>query len=631
VTATETILAVDDNEASRYAVARILRHAGYRVLEAASGAETLAQVERERPDLVVLDVNLPDTDGYALCRQLKADPATASVLVLHLSATFVHAVDAVRGLDGGADGYLTQPVDPPVLLATIRALLRTRQAEAALRESEAHHRALFEHNPVPTWVLEGTTRRIVAVNAAALARYGYEREELLAMTIDELGHPLDNRLEAPRGPDPQATLWRHRTKGGPPIDVELTEASLDFGSEPMRLVMARDVTDRRQVEQAQAALLAMEQRARQDAETANRMKDEFLAMLGHELRNPLAAITAAVGVLERSGTPATVAGALAIASRQVQHLARILDDLLDVGRLTAGKMHLQPHALELGAVVAQTAASFRAAAREAGHRLVVDARPVWVRGDATRLDEIVGNLLSNAVKYTPGGGLITVTVGPVGDEAVLSVEDTGIGIDPALGARVFDLFVQGAQALDRAGGGLGLGLALVKRLVELHGGAVEVASAGRGRGSRFTVRLPAIAPPEPGPAGSPDPPASRRRVVVVEDHADSRAMLRQLLELGGHEVHESADGPAGAEEIVRVRPDVALVDLGLPGLDGYWVARRVRQACGESVYMVALTGYDLAEYRLRSREAGFDAHLVKPVTPDMLARVLARASPSRAG
>jgi PAS domain S-box-containing protein len=631
VTATATILAVDDNEASRYAVARILRHAGYRVLEAASGAETLAQVERERPDLVILDVNLPDTDGYAMCRQLKADPATASVLVLHLSATFVHAVDAVRGLDGGADGYLTQPVDPPVLLATIRALLRTRQAEAALRESEARHRALFEHNPVPTWVLEGTTRRIVAVNAAALARYGYEREELLAMTIDELGHPLDDRLEAPRGPDPEATLWRHRTKGGPPIDVELTEASLDFGSEHMRLVMARDVTDRRQVEQAQAALLAMEQRARQDAETANRMKDEFLAMLGHELRNPLAAITAAVGVLERSGTPATVASALAIASRQVQHLARILDDLLDVGRLTAGKMHLQPHALELGAVVAHTAASFRAAAREAGHRLVVDPHPVWVRGDATRLDEIVGNLLSNAVKYTPGGGLITVTVGPVGDEAVLSVEDTGIGIDPALGARVFDLFVQGAQALDRAGGGLGLGLALVKRLVELHGGAVEVASAGRGRGSRFTVRLPAIAPPEPEPAGSPDPPASRRRVVVVEDHADSRAMLRQLLELGGHEVHESADGLAGAEEIVRVRPDVALVDLGLPGLDGYEVARRVRQACGESVYMVALTGYDLAEYRLRSREAGFDAHLVKPVTPDMLARVLARASPSRAG
>jgi PAS domain S-box-containing protein len=618
-----TILVVDDNEASRYVVARILRHAGYRVTEAATGDETLSAIARERPDLVILDVTLPDTDGYEICRRLKAEPATASVLVLHLSATFVHAGDAVRGLDGGADGYLTQPVDPPVLLATIRALLRVRQVEAALRESEARHRTLFEHNPLPTWVLDADTRMVIGVNAAAIAQYGYSREEFLTIVIDDLGHRLDEPAPAAIGSESTA-LWRHRTKGGSSIDVELTEAALTFGPDRVRLVMAKDVTDRRQAEQTQAALLAVEQQARQDAEAANRAKDEFLAMLGHELRNPLAAIATGVAILERTGAdPGTVSRTLAMASRQVKHLSRLLDDLLDVGRLMAGKMSLQAHALELGAVVAQTAASFQATAREAEHRLVVDAREVWVRGDATRLDEIVGNLISNAVKYTPRGGVITVRVGPVGEEAMVAVEDTGIGIDASLLQRVFELFVQGAQTIDRDRGGLGLGLTLVKRLVELHGGTVEVASPGLGRGSRFTVRLPAIPPPGPQLLIPSTPPTRRRRIVVVEDHEDSRILLRQLLELNGHEVYEAADGVSGLAEIIRVRPDVALVDLGLPGLDGYEVARKVREACQGSVAIVALTGYDLADYRQRSREAGFDDHLVKPVSSDALSRILA--------
>ena len=621
----EAILVVDDDPAGRYVVARILRHADYQVFEAATGAEALASVERDGPDLVILDVTLPDVDGYEICRRIKTDPSTASVLVLHLSATFVHAGDAVRGLDGGADGYLTHPVDSRMLIATVRALLRVRQVEGDLRESEARHRTLFERNPVPTWVLQAETRRVIAVNAAALEQYGYTREEFLAMAIDDLGHCLGDQGEETRRAE-GATLWRHRTKRGAQIDVELTEVGLAFGREPVRLVMAHDVTDRRRVEQAQAALLGVEQRARQDAEAASQMKDEFLAMLGHELRNPLAAIATAVAVLERSGTePAAAARAVAVASRQVQHLERILDDLLDVGRLMAGKMRLQPHSLELASVVRQTAASFQAAAGEAGHRLVVDAREVWIRGDATRLDEIVGNLLSNAVKYTPRGGVITVSVGPRDGEAVIAVGDTGIGIDAALLPRVFDLFVQGAQMLDRSGGGLGLGLALVKRLVDLHGGTVEATSEGPGGGSRFTIRLPAIPRPSELPEPAPPLAAAPKRIMVVEDHEDSRVMLRQLLELKGHHVYEAADGRAGVQEILRVRPDVALVDLGLPGLDGYEVARKVREVCRQDVYLVALTGYDLADYRQRSRDAGFDAHLVKPVAPDVLARILAES------
>jgi signal transduction histidine kinase len=291
------------------------------------------------------------------------------------------------------------------------------------------------------------------------------------------------------------------------------------------------------------------------------MKDKFLAMLGHELRNPLAAIATALAIVERTGAePGTVTRALAIAGRQVQHLGRILDDLLDVGRLISGKMSLQRQALDLAAVVAQTAASSQATARESGHRLVVDAREVWIRGDGTRLDEIVGNLLSNAVKYTPPGGVITLSVRPVGDEAVLTVEDTGIGIDAALLPRVFDLFVQGAQMLDRTRGGLGLGLTLVKRLVELHGGRVEAASEGPGRGSRFTVRFPAIplphvtlgrgAPLAPGTEAPPAPAPRSRRIVIVEDHEDSRTMLRQLLELKGHEVYEAAGAPGRLDSTI---------------------------------------------------------------------------------
>jgi PAS domain S-box-containing protein len=543
--------------------------------------------------------------------------------VLHLSATYVHAGDAVRGLES-ADGYLTQPVEPQVLIATVRALLRIRQVETALRESEARHRTFFEHNPVPTWVLDAATRRVIAVNTAALDQYGYSREEFLSTATDDLGYPLDRAAPAASGPG--TALWRHRTKRGAMIEAEITEAALTIGAEPVLLVMAQDVTDRRQAEQARTDRLAAEQRARQDAEAANRTKDEFLAMLGHELRNPLSAIGTALAIVERSGAdPATVTRALNIAARQVQNLGRLLDDLLDVARLMSGKMSLQPQALDLAVGVSQTAASFQALAREAGHRLVVDPHEVWIRGDGTRLDQMVGNLLSNAMKYTPRGGVITVGVKPVGDEAVLTVEDTGIGIDPALLPRVFDLFVQGSQALDRARGGLGLGLTLVKRLVELHGGKVDAASEGAGRGSCFTVRLPATARPAPAVPGTRMPKPARRRIVIVEDHDDSRTVLRHLLELEGHEVHAAADGATGVDQIVGLRPEIALVDLGLPGIDGYEVARRIRKACGDSVYIVALTGYDLAEYRRRSREAGFDDHLVKPVAPDVLGRVLGAA------
>jgi CheY-like chemotaxis protein/anti-sigma regulatory factor (Ser/Thr protein kinase) len=257
------------------------------------------------------------------------------------------------------------------------------------------------------------------------------------------------------------------------------------------------------------------------------------------------------------------------------------------------------------------------------HRITVRAEPIWVEADQARVEQIVMNLLSNAVKYTAPGGDIEISVTGDGRTARLAVRDTGVGMTPYMLERVFDLFFQGERTLERAEGGLGIGLTLVRRLAEMHGGRVEAESPGQGRGTTVTVELPQIAAPAEAPGAPPPARPSPRRILIVEDSRDSRDMLRYLLEHAGHEVHEAADGPSGVEAILKVRPDIALVDVGLPGLDGYEVARRVRaDAAGGKVRLVALTGYGLPDDHRRSQEAGFDAHLVKPVDPARLAAVI---------
>ncbi len=365
--------------------------------------------------------------------------------------------------------------------------------------------------------------------------------------------------------------------------------------------------------------------ARQEAESAARAKDEFLAALGHELRNPLAAITNAAAALRRLGAPdGSSARLLAIVERQVQHLARLVDDLLDVSRVTFGKIELQRGPVDLRAVAEGAVAGLRDAGRLVHHELTLSGEAVWVEGDAARLAQVVTNLLENAVKYTPAGGRIEVAAGREDGQARLSVRDTGIGIEPALLGRIFGSFVQAPQQRDRPRGGLGLGLALVHRIVQLHGGTVEARSDGPGRGSEFVVRLPAVSPPDPGPAGgAPARRAPGRRILIVEDNADARESLRLLLELGGHDVVEAEDGVRGLDLAVGVRPDLALVDVGLPGLDGYELARKLRATAeGRDLRLVALTGYGQPEDRRRALAAGFDAHLVKPVDPDRLAELL---------
>ena len=355
-------------------------------------------------------------------------------------------------------------------------------------------------------------------------------------------------------------------------------------------------------------------------DAANRAKDEFLAMLGHELRNPIASIVTAIHVLDRlTGGDERAQRAREVIARQAGHLGRLVDDLLDVSRVTTGRIVLNRRPIDLGASVARSVSTLLAARGHERRDVAVTAEPVWVEGDETRLEQVITNLLGNALKYTPQHGPIQVEVRAEGDDAVLRVVDSGIGLPAALLPRVFDLFVQGERGIERASGGLGVGLTLVRRLVELHGGHVRAESDGPGRGSVFTVRLPRVSPPAPDAPAVRDTPVSARSVLVVEDNDDAREMLRYLLKLGGHEVHEAADGMAAVEAALDLRPDVAIVDVGLPGLDGYEVARRLRLAPGGDRFMlIALTGYGQPEDRARAAQAGFDAFLVKPVDLEQL-------------
>lgn len=364
--------------------------------------------------------------------------------------------------------------------------------------------------------------------------------------------------------------------------------------------------------------------ARAEAERVSQAKDNFLAMLGHELRNPLAAIVSGLAVLDRlSPQQGDQRQSLVIVRRQVQHLTRLVDDLLDVSRIMSGRITLQRAALDLCEAVRQCIESRAAAARAHDISLAADADPVVVYGDAVRLEEIIGNLLDNAVKYSAPGTPIRVLVRQEDGQAVLRVQDRGIGLAPDMLQSIFELFTQVTTSLHRREGGLGLGLAVTRGLVEHHGGSISAHSAGLGEGCEFVVRLPlstaAVTPPPDRELRSARP----RRIVVVEDHADSREMLRTLLTLDGHHVEVAADGRAGLGLILDARPEVALIDVGLPELDGYEVARQVRRTPGSTmVRLVALTGYGQSYDRIRAQEAGFDLHLTKPVEPKELRRAL---------
>jgi PAS domain S-box-containing protein len=412
-----------------------------------------------------------------------------------------------------------------------------------------------------------------------------------------------------------------------------TERPIDDCAAPIRdqsgthgvVLIFHDVTGQRELERQ------LRERAEKLAE-ADRRKTEFLTMLAHELRNPLAPIRNALHVLQLRGDDRAILEQVrGMMGRQVEHMARMIDDLLEVSRLTRGRVALREQPLDLATLVRQVGEDHRGPLESVGLELRVHlpAAPVWVRGDPARLSQVLGNLLDNARKFSPRGARVDLRLAAEAAGAVVAVADTGVGIAPEDLPHLFEPFTQGDQGLARSTGGLGLGLAMAKGLVELHGGTVEAHSAGQGQGATFTVRLPrqpgGAEAPAPGPA--PAPPAGQPpRVLVVEDGRDAAESLRMLLELLGHEVRVAPTGAAGLEEARRWRPDVVVCDLGLPGMDGFKVAQALRQAPETArLRLVALTGYGQEQDQRKALAAGFDAYLVKPADTEKLLRVIAGA------
>ena len=516
-----TVLVVDDNPATRYSTARLLRAAGFQTLEAASGGEAL-QIAAGGVSAVVLDVHLPDIDGFEVCRRLRAAPDTGKLPVIHLSAAFVRSEDKVTGLHAGADAYLVHPVEPDLLVATLQALIRARVAEEQLE-----------------------LRR---------------REEI----------------------------------------------------------------EREQV-------------ARASAERQSRTKDDFIAVLSHELRTPLNAIMGWTEVLLRLPHGPDIRKGLEAIERNVKTQARLIADILDVSRVNAGKLRLYREPVDPAQLVVESIAALRTSIDEKRMHVAtdVDAAHAVAWLDPARFQQVLWNLMTNAIKFSPAGSEIRVRLQRQGSTLRLSVQDFGQGVAPEFLAHLFDRFAQGDALANRVHGGLGLGLAIVQHLADLHGGGVSASSAGPGQGTTVEVELD-VAPPasddEKPAAGVAAAPAEQGfdvlrglDVLVVEDDADARAMLQVVLGDCGCSVRAVADYPAALRALDERWPDAVVSDIGLGRHDGYELAREVRQRekPGAHVPMVAVTAFVRDEDRDTALQAGFDAHVGKPLKPHVLLSALA--------
>nr|WP_314629587.1 response regulator [uncultured Janthinobacterium sp.] len=480
------ILNVDDSDGARYAKSRILTRAGFKVIEASNGGDALLRARQDRPNLILLDVKLPDINGLEVCRQLKGGAETNTILVLQTSASCIGTADKIRALDGGADNYLVEPIEADELIANVRALLRLGQVERELRE-------------------------------------------------------------------------------------------------------------------------------------VDRRKDEFLATLAHELRNPLGPIRTALALLCKLDpvVPAMQDNARRTIARHTDHLVRLVDDLLDVSRISLGKISLQWESVSLASVIRSALETSSHSIEARGHAIDIDLpkEELWVCGDAVRLSQIVANLLLNAAKFTAPGGRIAIGAARDGDNVRIRLADNGIGIAATSIDSIFGLFAQSGHSPDRVQDGLGIGLSLVRTLVELHGGQVSVSSPGVGLGSTFEVHLPLDANvPLPAAAPAPATAGSSQRILVVDDNSDAADTLAELLEMYGHTVRTAYTGAQAAERTLEFKPDIVFLDIGLPDMNGYEVAVKLRQLpIPQQFLLVALTGYGQEHDRQAALAAGFNEHFAKPV------------------
>lgn len=496
-----------------------------------------------------------------------------------------------------------------------------KQIEEALRDSEQRFRRLANAMPHAAWIAN-STGEVEYFNDRWYDFTGFSRAPEVLGNWTDILHPEDV--------DRTVAAWREAVGMGTPYNIEYR--FWDRRTQTHRWFLARALpvrdedgtvqawfgtaTDIHDMKVASDALRRSEELLRE----ADRRKDEFLAMLGHELRNPLAAISNGLQLLSMPDLDeASRFWSVDLMQRQIKSLTHIVDDLLDVSRITKGKIQLKMETLHVSNLLRRAAASVTPLVEEHGHELIVgpSSDSLWIQGDATRVEQIVTNLLTNACKYTKRQGTIWLSAKREGNDVLIAVKDTGIGISREMLPRVFDLFVQADRALDRAEGGLGIGLTVVQRLVEMHGGSISATSGGEGHGAEFVVRLPIMdAPTEAvsAPGISPPPAAAPREVLVVDDNHDSALTLKMLLKAAGYTVHLAHNGPEALESAKVLRPGIVLLDIGLPGMDGYEVARELRRHGGfGNALLVAVSGYGQTEDRQRSVDAGFDKHLVKPV------------------
>ena len=624
------VLLADDNADMRDYLRRILE-SRWRVRTVADGVEALEAMREDPPDLVLTDVMMPRLDGFGLLRAMRADSRLNHIPLVILSARAGEEA-RVEGLEAGADEYIVKPFSARELLTRVGtqlALAQARKLAEVEREKLAH---IFEDLPVALVILEGPEHNVVLSNRSARRLFA-DRRDWVGKRLLDVRPELSNQ-------NVTAMIEQVFTTGEARSTKEML-VKLDSGDGRLEdrwydaifqptLDTAGRVTGVLacgfEITESVVARTALEQ-ARADAETASRAKDEFLAMLGHELRNPLAPILTALQLMQLRGND-VFEKERQIIDRQVRHVVRLVDDLLDVSRITRGKVSLARAPTEIASVVANGIEIASPLLEQRSHHLKVEVPSgLIVHGDAVRLGQVLANLLTNAAKYTPAGGHIDVVADRQGEYARIRVKDTGIGIRREMLPSVFDHFVQERQALDRSQGGLGLGLAIVRALVEMHGGSVVAASEGPGRGSEFTIRLPISEEKVELPSQVADrkrqPAKGGRRILVVDDNEDAADSLAEVLGELGHCVEAAHDGAEALAKLETFVPEVAFLDIGLPVMDGYELARRIREIPRMSgVRLIAVTGYGQSTDRLYSREAGFTMHLVKPVNLSVIERAL---------
>jgi PAS domain S-box-containing protein len=639
------VLVVEDNpDMNRFITQCLGRH--YEVASAFDGREGLEKALQLRPTLVVSDIMMPNVSGVEMIAQMRRLPELRSTPVLLLSAKADEDL-MVKLLDEGAQDFIVKPFSEKDLLVRVRNLVAALQARAETELQKQLLHSLFMQAPTAIAVLRGPRHVVELANPPICMLWGRAEKAVLDRPLLDALPELREQIFPSLLEEVYRTGVAHVGKETPARlqrDGAIETGYFNFVYSPFRnidgevdgiFVIASDVT---------AQVVAREQvdGLRAAAEGANRAKDEFLAMLGHELRNPLSPIVTALQLMKLQG-PENTERARDVIERQVGHLTRLVDDLLDVSRIARGKVELRIETVEMAEVVAKAIEMASPLLEKRAHTLVVDVprHGLPVEADPMRLSQVISNLLTNAAKYTPPGGRITVRGERAGAEVVLSVRDTGMGIAADVLPRVFDLFVQERQAIDRSHGGLGLGLTIVRNLIERHGGSVSVHSEGTGRGSEFIVRLPGAALGH-GVVGLPRSAAATAtavlrpeapRILVVDDNEDGATMLTQALRHKGYQARVAHDGSSALRVAAEFLPDIALLDIGLPVMDGYELASHLRGIPGlAGLRLIAVTGYGQESDRRRSREAGFDHHIVKPVGLQELEAIMAapRAASGRA-